>query len=102
MAYLWRAVDAEGEVLDVMVTDDLGSYAAAARDLGMARRHERSMEEQPRRELASANPPAGAENATLQKPWISPEVPMPPSTTSSTSNASSHRPERTERSAPPR
>jgi putative transposase len=69
MAYLWRAVDAEGEVLDVMVqskrnkhaalklmrkllkkygfapdrmiTDDLGSYAAAARDLGMARRHER-------------------------------------------------------------
>ena len=69
MAYLWRAVDAEGEVLDVlvqskrnkhaalklmrkllkkygfapdrMITDDLGSYAAAARDLGMARRHER-------------------------------------------------------------
>src|SRR5450432_1173049 len=69
MAYLWRAVDAEGEVLDVlvqskrnkhaalklmrkllkkygfapdrMITDDLGSYATAARDLGMARRHER-------------------------------------------------------------
>ena len=65
--YLWRAVDAEGEVLDVLVqpkrdkhaalklmrkllkkygfvpetfvTDDLRSYSAAARDLGMERRH---------------------------------------------------------------
>src|SRR5450755_3523 len=36
------------------------------------------MEEQPRRELASANPTAGAENATLQKPWISPEIPLNP------------------------
>src|SRR3984885_9765175 len=63
MGYLWRAVDAEGEVLDVLVqskrnrhaalnlmrkllkkyayapgrlvTDDLRSYGAAARDLGM-------------------------------------------------------------------
>src|SRR6201997_2582070 len=69
MAYLWRAVDAEGEVLDVLVqsrrnkraalklmrkllkkygfvpeklvTDDLKSYAAAVKDLGMAKRHER-------------------------------------------------------------
>ena len=69
MVYLWRAVDAEGEVLDVLVqsrrnkqaalklmrkllkkygfapdrlvTDDLRSYAAAAHDLGLARRHER-------------------------------------------------------------
>jgi putative transposase len=69
MAYLWRAVDAEGEVLDVLVqsrrnkraalklmrkllrkygfvpdklvTDDLRSYAAAASDLGITRRHER-------------------------------------------------------------
>ena len=70
MAYLWRAVDAEGEVLDVLVqskrnkhaalklmmrkllkkytfaperllTDDLRSYAAAARDLGIERLHER-------------------------------------------------------------
>ncbi len=67
MVYLWRAVDAEGEVLDVLVqsrrnkraalklmrkllkkygfvpdklvTDDLRSYAAAASDLGIARRH---------------------------------------------------------------
>jgi putative transposase len=53
MVYLWRAVDAEGEVLDVLVQsrrnkraalklmDDLRSYAAAASDLGITRRHER-------------------------------------------------------------
>jgi transposase-like protein len=69
LVYLWRAVDAEGEVLDVLVqskrdkraalklmrkllkkmrfvpdkfvTDDLRSYGAAARDLGISRRHER-------------------------------------------------------------
>jgi putative transposase len=67
--YLWRAVDAEGEVLEVLVqsrrnkraalklmrkllkkygfvpdkfiTDDLRSYAAAAHDLGTSKRHER-------------------------------------------------------------
>ncbi len=69
MAYLWRAIDAEGEVLDVLVqskrnkraalklmrkllkkygfvpdklvTDDLKSYIAAVKDLGIAKRHER-------------------------------------------------------------
>ena len=69
MVYLWRAVDAEGEVLDVLVqtrrnkraalrlmrkllkkygfvpdklvTDELRSYAAAASHLGIAKRHER-------------------------------------------------------------
>jgi transposase-like protein len=69
MVYLWRAVDAEGEVLDVLVqsrrnkhaalrlmrkllkkygfvpdrliTDDLRSYGAAAHDLGIEPRHER-------------------------------------------------------------
>jgi len=69
MVYLWRAVDAEGEVLDVLVqakrnkraalklmrkllkkygfvpdklvTDNLRSYAAAAGHLGIAKRHER-------------------------------------------------------------
>ena len=69
MVYLWRAVDAEGEVLDVLVqskrnkhaamklmrkllrkygfvpdqlvTDDLRSYGAAAQELGIASRHER-------------------------------------------------------------
>ena len=67
--YLWRAVDAEGEVLDVLVqskrnkqaalklmrkllkkygfvpgklvTDDLKSYGAAVKDLGLAKCHER-------------------------------------------------------------
>ncbi len=69
MVYLWRAVDAEGEVLDVLVQskrnkhaalklmrkllkkyafvperlviDELRSYRAAVRDLGIERRHER-------------------------------------------------------------
>jgi putative transposase len=69
MVYLWRAVDAEGEVLDVLVqpkrnkaaalklmrkllkryafvpervvTDDLRSYDAAVRDLGIESRRER-------------------------------------------------------------
>jgi putative transposase len=69
MVYLWRAVDAEGEILDVLVqskrdkhaavrlmrkllkkyglvparliTDDLRSYATAARDLGIEKHHER-------------------------------------------------------------
>src|SRR5712664_69209 len=69
MAYLWRAVDAEGEILDVLaqskrdkhaalklmrkllkkygfvpyrlITDDLWSYGAAARDLGIEKHHER-------------------------------------------------------------
>jgi putative transposase len=68
MVYLWRAVDAEGEVLDVLVqsrrnkraalklmrkllkkygtgpekliTDDLRSYSAAAHELGISKRHE--------------------------------------------------------------
>ena len=69
MVYLWRSVDAEGEVLDVLVqskrnkhaalklmrkllkkyafvperlvTDDLRSYSAAVREIGIERRHER-------------------------------------------------------------
>ena len=69
MVYLWRAVDAEGEILDVpvqskrdkhaalklmrrllkkygfvpdrLITDDLRSYGAAARDLGIESHHER-------------------------------------------------------------
>jgi putative transposase len=69
MVYLWRAVDAEGEVLDVLVqskrnkhaalklmrkllkkyafaperlvTDDLRSYGSAARDLGLESQRER-------------------------------------------------------------
>ena len=71
MVYLWRAVDGEGEVLDVLVqskrnkhaalklmrkllkkyafvperlvTDHLRSYSAAVRDLGIECRHERGL-----------------------------------------------------------
>ena len=78
MVYLWRAVDAEGEVLDVLVqskrnkraalklmrkllkkyafvperliTDDLRSYSAAARDLGIESRHGRGRWENNRAE----------------------------------------------------
>src|SRR3989440_3217090 len=59
--YVWRAVDSEGEVLDILVqprrdskaakkqgitpativTDKLGSYSCALRELGVARRHDR-------------------------------------------------------------
>src|SRR6516162_8975314 len=69
LLYLWRAVDAEGEVLDILlqskrnkraalklmrkllkktgfvpdklITDELASYRAAMRDLGLVNRHER-------------------------------------------------------------
>ncbi|MGO9768308.1 MAG: IS6 family transposase [Roseiarcus sp.] len=78
MAYLWRAVDAEGEVLDVLVqskrnkraalklmrkllkkyafvperliTDDLRSHSAAAHDLGIESRHGRGRWENNRAE----------------------------------------------------
>ncbi len=78
MVHRWRAVDAEGEVLDVLVqskrnkhaalklmlkllkkcgfvpdrliTDDLRSYAAAAHHLGISARHERGRRENNRAE----------------------------------------------------
>ena len=107
MVYLWRAVDAEGEVLDVLVqskrnkhaalklmrkplkkyafvperlvTDDLRSYRAATRDLGIERRHRaRAMEEQSSREFASANAAAGAQDAAVQERGLSPEVSFHP------------------------
>jgi putative transposase len=76
--YLWRAVDSEGEVLDllvqpkrdtaaalrlmrkllkkqgyapdVLVTDKLGSYGAARRELGLAARHEQGLHKNNRAE----------------------------------------------------
>src|SRR5271165_1804869 len=82
MVYLWRAVDAEGEVLDVLVqskrnkhaalklmrkllkkyafvpdrlvTDDLQSYGAAAHDLGIESRHQRGRWKNNRAENSSA------------------------------------------------
>ena len=118
MVYLWRAVDAEGEVLDVLaqskcdrhaalklmrnllekyafaterlVTDDLRSCGAAARDLGIEHLHERGRWKniEPRiriclagngsaRCLASRAPPPLRNSARL----------TPPCTTLSTSDA---------------
>src|SRR5919107_1517055 len=76
--YLWRAVDSEGEVLDLLVqprrdtaaalrlmrkllkkqgfapdqlvTDKLGSYGAARRELGLAARHEQGLRQNNRAE----------------------------------------------------
>ena len=107
MVYLWRAVDAEGEILDVLVqakrdqhaalklmrkllkkygfvpdrliTDDLRSYGAAARDLGIEKHHERGRwKEQSSGELASANPTTGTQDAGLQEPRISSEISLNP------------------------
>jgi putative transposase len=89
MVYLWRAIDAGGEALDVLVqsrrnkraalklmrkllkkycfvpdkliTDDMRSYAAAASDLGIAKRHERGRWRNNRAENSINQP--GDENA---------------------------------------
>ena len=121
MVYLWRAVDAEGEVLDVLVqakrnkyaalklmrkllknygfipdrlvTDDLRSYGAAARDLGIQNRHERGRWRNNR--AANSHQPTrrrerrcGASRARVQPSYFF--RPTQPSTTSSTSNATLH------------
>jgi transposase-like protein len=102
MVYLWRAVDAEGEVLDVLIqskrnkhaalklmrkllkkyafvpkrliTDDLRSYSAAVHVLGIALPPARTMEEQSGREFASADATARAQDAAVQEPGFSPEI----------------------------
>ena len=107
MVYLWRAVNAEGEVLDVLVqskrnkhaalklmrkllrkyavvpdrlvTDDLRSYRAATLDLGIERRHERGQWKNNRAENShQPNSTAGAQDATLQERGLSPEVSLNP------------------------
>ena len=99
LVYLWRAVDAEGEVLDVLVrtrrnkwaalklmrkllkkygfapdklvTDDLRSCGAAANDLGIAKRHERGRWRNNRAEnFASADPTTRAQDARFQERGI--------------------------------
>jgi putative transposase len=63
--YLWRAVDDEGEMLDVLVqrrrdklaarrltTDGLRSYGAAFADLGLTSRHERGLRKNNRAEVS--------------------------------------------------
>ena len=93
--YLWRTIDHEGEVLDMLVqrrrdtraalrlmrkllkkqgfapkllvTDKLRSYAWAFRSLRLTCPHEQGLaEEQSNRKLASAGAPARAQNAAVQ------------------------------------
>ena len=106
MVYLWRAVDAEGEVLDVliqskrnkhaalklmrkllkkyavvperMVTDDLRSYGAATLDLGIDHLHERGRWKNNRAENSHQPTRRRAQDATLQERGHSPEVPLNP------------------------
>ena len=120
MAYLWRAVDAEGEVLDVLVqskrnkhaalklmrnllkkyafaperlvTDDLRSYGAAARDLGIEHLHERGRWRNNRAE--NSHQPTRRRKRKMQRNVSralalrrNSSQPTPPSTTLSTSNA---------------
>jgi putative transposase len=118
MVYLWRAVDAEGEVLDVLVqskrdksaavtlmrkllkkygfvpdrliTDDLRSYRAAARDLGIEKHHERGRWKNNRAENSHSRP--DAENARCRASRAKGQPNdffqlMQPFTTPSTSNA---------------
>jgi putative transposase len=132
MAYLWRAVDAVGEVLNVLVqskrnkhaalklmrkllkkyafvperlvTDDLRSYGAAARALGLSRLHERGRWKNNRAE--NSRQPTRRErkmqrfkSARSAQKFLSTQ---PPFTTSSTSNAISHQLNRTACYAPRR
>src|ERR1700733_10879363 len=118
MVYLWRAVDAEGEVLDVliqskrnkhaalklmrkllrkyavvperMVTDDLRSYSAAARDLGIGHLHERGRWKNNRAE--NSHQPTRRRERKMQHfksagSAQNSSPPTPPLTTFSTSNA---------------
>ena len=129
MVYLWRAVDAEGEVLDVLVqskrnkhaalklmrkllkkyafalerlvTDDLRSYSAAVRELGIERRHERGRWKKLRIRISrrgGGSARCSGSRARVQLRNFFPHT--PPSSTPSTSNAISSQPKRTARFAP--
>ena len=102
MVYLWRAVDAEGEALDVLVqskrnkhaapklmrkllkkyayaperlvTNDLRSYGAAARDLGIECLHQRGRWKNNRAENSHQADPAGAQDATFQERSLCAEI----------------------------
>jgi putative transposase len=107
MVYLWRDVDAEGEVLDVLVqsrrnkraalklmrkllkkygfvpdklvTDSLRSYAAAASDLGIARRHERGRwRNKSSREFPSTDPTTRIQDAGFQEPGVRAKISLDP------------------------
>ena len=105
--YLWRAVDGEDEVLDILIqprrnkkaalklmrrllkkkgfvpdtfiTDKLPSYGAALKDLGFARRHDFGGRKNNRAEgLSLASPTAGTTHATFQIGSISATVSLYP------------------------
>jgi putative transposase len=130
MVYLWRAVDAEGEVLDVLVqskrnkqaalklmrkllkkyafvperlvTDDLRSYSAAVRDLGIERRHERGRWKNNRARIRISRRDGGSARCSGSRVRAQPRSffpHTPPSTTPLTSNAISPQPKRTARFA---
>ena len=118
LVYLWRAVDSEGKVLDVLiqtkrnkaaalklmrkllkkygfapenlVTDDLRSYHAAARDLGIAHRHRWPMAKQQGGEFASTDPTTRTQDARFQERRFSTEISL----------LSRSRPQYLQRSAP--
>ena len=118
MVYLWRAVDAEGEVLDVlvqskrnkhaalklmrkllkkyafvperMVTDDLRSYGAAARDLGIESRMNAGDGRTIGPKIRISRPDGGSARCNVSRalaPRRNSFQPMPLFTTLSTSNA---------------
>jgi Family of unknown function (DUF5681)/DDE domain len=130
---LWRAVDAESEVLDVLVqskrdkhaalklmrkllkkyafvperliTDDLRSYGAAARALGLERLHERGRWRNNRPKIRISRPDDGSARCNVSRalaPRRNSSQPTPPFTTSSTSNAISYQLNRTACFAPRR
>src|ERR1700745_803254 len=106
MVYLWRAVDAEGEVLDVLVqskrnkhaalklmrkllkkyafapdrlvTDDLRSYAPAARDLGIEHLHERGRWRNNRAEIRISRPDGGSAKCNASRSRVTRSNSSPP------------------------
>ena len=130
MVYLWRAVDAEGEVLDVLiqskrnkhaalklmrkllkkyafvperlVTDDLRSYSAAVRELGIEGRHERGRWKNNRARIRISRRGGRSARCSGSRARVQPRnffPHTPPSTIPSTSNAISLQPKRTARFA---
>jgi transposase-like protein len=105
MVYLWRAVGAGGEVLDVliqskrnkhaavvperMVTDDLRSYGAATLDLGIDHLHERGRWKNNRAENSHQPIDGGSARCNASRARAQPgssSQPTPPFSTLSTSN----------------
>jgi hypothetical protein len=64
---------------EMIVTDKLGCYSAAATAVGLSDRHESfGLPQQPGGKLAPADPPARAQAKEVQEPGISPAFPLDP------------------------